>query len=118
MPQVVKKVLTGLKKSKLNIAFARILLICFIAGQAMVYAHQHNYVNYTGKIYNTSKSIPQQTVTEKCSLCDVMLHNAMVASVHVYFAPVAVTGHVYNKFEYSFTSIQLILSCGRAPPLS
>jgi len=116
--KVVKKSLSDLKKSKYHIACSRILLICFIAGQYMIYAHQHNIGYSTDKIYNVSKNIPHQTVTEKCYLCDVMHHNAMVASHQVYFNPSVVAGHVFKSFQYSFTSIQLILSCGRAPPLS
>jgi hypothetical protein len=118
LPKVVKNSLTGLKTNKYHIIFSKILLICFIAGQYMVFAHQHNIVNIPAKNYSYSKSIPQQTVTDKCSLCDVMHHNAMVINSQVYFNPVAVSFHVFKNVEYGFTSIQLILSSGRAPPSS
>ena len=84
----------------------------------MVYAHQHNVVSNTDKAYNISKNIPQQTVKEKCYLCDVMHHHVMVTTSQVYFNPVVVASHIFKKTEYNFTSIQLILSGGRAPPLS
>jgi hypothetical protein len=115
--KIIKKAFADLKTSKYHIICSRILLICFIAGQYMVYAHQHNIINNTGKAYNISKNIPQQTVKEKCYLCDVMHHNIMVITSQVYVNPVMVAGHVFKKAEYSFTSIHLILSGGRAPPL-
>jgi hypothetical protein len=84
----------------------------------MVYAHHHNVTAGTIKTYGIHKNITEQTFKEKCYLCDVMNHNTMVIAKQVYLNPVKVEGHVFKKFEYSFTSIQLILSGGRAPPTS
>jgi hypothetical protein len=83
----------------------------------MVYAHQHNIVVGTTKVYSLAKAQPHQTLTEKCSLCDVMNHNTMVNTTQGYTTPVAVSTHFYKVFNYTFTSIQLILSGGRAPPV-
>lgn len=105
-----------MKRRKYHIILSRILLICFIAGQYMVYAHQHNTAGSSGKICVATKNQTQQTLTEKCRLCDVMHHNVMVMGGQTYFAPVAVIGHVYKSCDYNFTSLQLILSGGRAPP--
>jgi len=116
--KITNKAFADLKRRKYHIIFSRILLICFVAGQYMVYAHQHNIVKNTVKSSCFPKNIPQQTVSEKCYLCDVMHHNAMVTNTQVYLNPVAVAGHVFKNVAYSFTSIQLILSGGRAPPLS
>jgi len=107
-----------LKRNKYHIICSRILLICFIAGQYMVFAHQHNISQGIPKVYALSKNIQQQTVKEKCYLCDVMHHNAMVTASNVYVNDVTVAGHFFKSAEYSFTSIQLILSGGRAPPAS
>ncbi|MDB5009180.1 MAG: hypothetical protein JWP45_3573 [Mucilaginibacter sp.] len=82
----------------------------------MVYAHQHAINTIVVKTH-ILKNVSQQTLTENCSLCDVMHHNAMVTNSQVYFNPLKVIAHVYKSFEYSFTSIQLILSGGRAPPI-
>jgi hypothetical protein len=116
--KITKRVTDGLKTSKYHIIHSWILLICFIAGQLMVYGHQHN----TGKSlltnYSTHKNIPQQTVKEKCYLCDVMNHNTMVIASQAYFSPTTVTLHIFKSVGYSFTSIQLIISGGRAPPLT
>jgi hypothetical protein len=115
--KITNKAFVGLKRRKYHIIFSRILLICFVAGQYMVYAHQHNVVKSAAKSSGILKNIPHQTVSEKCYLCDVMHHNAMVTNTQVYLNPVAVAGHVFKNVAYSFTSIQLILSGGRAPPM-
>lgn len=107
-----------MKKHKYHIIVSRILLLCFIAGQYMVYAHQHNIAAATAKVYSLSKEQPHQVVAEKCSLCDVMNHNNMIYTTQVYSTAVVVSTHYYEVFNYTFTSIQLILSYGRAPPAS
>ncbi|HEY5325400.1 MAG TPA: hypothetical protein VIJ27_00225 [Mucilaginibacter sp.] len=116
--KIIKKAGADLKTGKYHIIFSRILLICFVAGQYMVYAHQHKVVKSIGHSSFIPKNTRQQTVSEKCYLCDVMHHNAMVTNVQVYLNAVTVVGHVFKNVAYSFTSIQLILSGGRAPPLS
>jgi hypothetical protein len=111
--KIIKRAFAGLKTHKYHIIFSWILLTCFIAGQYMVYSHQHNTVK---GIHYISKDLPKQTVTEKCQLCDVMHHNTMVKTNLVYFNPVKVIGHVFKSVDYNFTDTQLILSFGRAPP--
>jgi hypothetical protein len=115
--KIIKKAGADLKRRKYHIIFSRILLICFVAGQYMVYAHQHKVVKSIGHSSFIPKNIRQQTVSEKCYLCDVMHHNAMVTNVQVYLNPVTVAGHVFKNITYRFTSVRLIPSCGRAPPL-
>jgi hypothetical protein len=102
-----------LKRNKLHIIYTWIVLICFAAGQGMVYAHQH-LVKY--HVHQTAAN--QQTVTEKCQLCDVMHQNNMTLTEHHYFSPVVSTYHFYTPGQYDFVSIALILSSGRAPPVS
>jgi len=115
--KIVKKAFTGLKTHKYHIFFSRILLICFIAGQLMVYAHQHPVSAGEGKVSESAKTSPHQILKEKCYLCDVMHHNAMDITTQMFSSPITVAVHVFKSNEYSFTSIQLILSSGRAPPL-
>ena len=104
--------------SKYHIICARLLLICFIAGQCMVYAHQHNVIKTLPAEGYSAKTIPHQTVAEKCYLCDVMHHNNMDVATQVYVCPVITSIYTYKTAHYGFTSIQLILSSGRAPPHS
>lgn len=92
------------------------MLICFTAGQYMMYAHQHQIVR-AGTTRDVAKNTSRQTVTEKCSLCDVMHHNVMVTAAAAGFDAITVLSHTFKNLVYNFTSIQLILSSGRAPPV-
>ncbi|HWZ13606.1 MAG TPA: hypothetical protein VNW95_00105 [Mucilaginibacter sp.] len=105
-----------MKRSKYHIACSWILLTCFVAGQYMIYAHQHNITANTFPKYSISKNLSQPTVTDKCTLCDAMHHNVMVKAAPAYFADVKTTRYIFKSCEYNFTSISLILSGGRAPP--
>jgi len=102
-----------LKRNKQYIIYTWIILALFAAGQVMVYAHQH-LVKY--HIHQTASN--QQTVTEKCQLCDVMQQNNMTLTDQQYFSPVVTPYHFYTPGQYGFVSIALILSSGRAPPVS
>lgn len=71
--------------SKYHIICARLLLICFTAGQYMVYAHQHNVIKSLPTAVYSAKTVPHQTVSEKCYLCDVMHHNNMAITTGLYW---------------------------------
>jgi hypothetical protein len=113
----IKIAFPGLKNRKFHIVCARILLICFIAGQYMVYAHQHLVYKNSGKSYDICKHQPRETVTEKCSICDAMHHTSMVNHATIFFNELTAIGHVFKTFDYNFKSISLINSGGRAPPV-
>jgi hypothetical protein len=104
---------TILKRAKRHIIYTWVVLVCFAAGQVMVFAHQHQ-VKYS--THQTSQN--QQTVTEKCQLCDAMHHNSMTITDHQYFTPIVSADYFYTPGQYGFVSIALILSAGRSPPLS
>jgi hypothetical protein len=107
-----------LKKGKFHIFYAWLLLIFFVAGQVAVYGHHHKLNRATSRLIRHQTSSSQQTVTEKCQLCDAMHHNTMVVNGHYYIAPIVVNQYNYKTVTYSFVSISLILSSGRAPPIS
>jgi len=115
--KVINKALLGLKTGKYHIFSAWILLVCFIAGQYMVYAHQH-YLNKPGTVYHITSKDVKETVKEKCSFCDAMHCNAMVKANGIFFNPDFVSTYTFKPFKYSFKSLSLILSCGRAPPFA
>ena len=86
----------------------------------MVYAHQH-YINRSAhasvKCHN-AKSTSHTTISEKCAICDSMHHvNMEFASTASQHTVLTSTAFVLKTFEYHFTSIALILSKGRAPPV-
>ncbi|ASU32041.1 hypothetical protein [Mucilaginibacter xinganensis] len=108
------KKVTDLKVNKYHIIRSWVLLICFITGQYMVYAHQHKLIQGSKHTYSHQQS--KQTLTEKCRVCDAMHHNNMAINGQVSFTPVIVADYVYKSPVYSFTSLSLILAGGRAPP--
>jgi hypothetical protein len=113
-----KTVLLILKKNKLNIFYSWLLLLCFIAGQYVVYAHQHKINAGSGhQTHSPVKNQSAQTVQEKCGLCDAMHHVNAVLDSAVSFNPNIVTNHFYQVYNYDFISIALVLSAGRAPPV-
>ena len=108
-----------MKKNKYHIIYTWMLLLCFIAGQYMVYAHTHIVSTGTEKVvHQNPKTQPKQIITENCQLCDAMHHNPVVINSAVYFAPVIVNSYTYKAVEYNFVSISLILSAGRSPPMA
>jgi hypothetical protein len=108
-----------LKKNRVNIFFAWAILFSFIAGQYVVYTHQHKiFARITAKTKTQKLYIPRATLQEKCSVCDAMHHINAVINHYVYFGPNIVTKHFYKACSYDFVSIALVLSAGRAPPVT
>lgn len=107
-----------MKKNKLNIIYSWLLLICFIAGQYMVYTHQHQLIKGISKTASvTNNHPPQQTVKEKCDMCDAMHHNFAVIDNPIYAIPQQAVMRVFKPCDYNFVSISLVLASGRAPPV-
>jgi hypothetical protein len=104
------------KKNRLHIVFAWLLLVCFVAGQYMVYSHQHILIKGITKHSHRGSG---QTVKEKCLLCDAMHHtDAVVVSNNIFLISLVTSDHVFKPGDYNFISIALILSAGRAPPVA
>lgn len=104
------------KKNRLHIVFAWLLLVCFAAGQYMVYSHQHALIKGITKHSHTA--VGQPTVKEKCLLCDAMHHtDAVAVSNSSFFIPLVTSDHFFKTGDYNFVSLALILAAGRAPPV-
>jgi hypothetical protein len=103
------------KKNSNHILRSYLLLICFVAGQYLIWSHQHTYQESRSAY---AKQQPKQAITENCKLCDAMHHTYMALSSPVCFPPVTVTTYAYKQVSYGFTSISLILSGGRSPPVA
>ena len=110
----------ALKQTQLNIICSWLFLICFIAGQYTVAIHQHNILKKDQSTLGIAKHKqgPTTTLQEKCYLCDVMHHTAMMLNHPSYYHPIIVTDHIFKVGDYSFKSIALILAAGRGPPAS
>jgi len=105
------------QKNKLNKVYSWLLLICFLAGQYIVYTHQHKAVNGIVKTVILKHQHPQQTVQEKCNLCDAMHHTHAVINNALSVTHQLAVPHVYKAHEYGFISFSLVLASGRAPPV-
>ncbi|OOQ61276.1 hypothetical protein [Mucilaginibacter pedocola] len=110
-----------MKKNIYHIVCAWALLLSFVTGQYMVYAHQHNQVkNIHASVKNHDCQKAAHTIVkEKCEVCDSMHHAAMDVTGEVAYMHTLVTTEAhFISPVYNFTSIALILAAGRAPPLA
>jgi len=109
-----------LKRNKAHIVYSWLLLVCFIAGQYMVYEHQHKINAGSGTNAYRHAANPSGTIVqEKCSLCDAMHFNTMIANEHPPIVHLLIASHYDHKaVTRTFVSLSLILSPGRAPPVS
>jgi hypothetical protein len=106
----------GLKKNKSYIIGAWLLLVFFAGGQVMLFAHQHKVSKFE---FGRHSHPNQQTVTEKCSLCDALHFNTIMVNEHPSVVDLLAASHYdYKAVTRSFVSLSLILSPGRAPPVS
>ena len=113
--KLIRPKYVGRKKSKQRIFLSWLLLTFFAAGQVIVYSHHHYNITLSAK---TAHQPSRQTISDTCPLCDAMHFNYMVLTSQVH-APAEQAG--YDHFTarcYDFVSISLILSGGRAPPIS
>jgi hypothetical protein len=105
-----------LKRGKQRIFVSRLLLIVFAVGQVVVYSHQHHTTAQL--ITKAAQQSSRQHLTDRCQLCDAMHHNQMVLSSLVYAQATPADFQVFTPGCYDFVSLSLILSPGRAPPVS
>jgi hypothetical protein len=105
-----------LKKQKLHIRFAWVLLLCFIAGQTMVYSHQHHARVGLSTGHVTKSPQAGQTLSEKCNLCDMMHHTHMAIFNDTPISPVVTVLYKHYNRQHDYVGIALILSAGRSPP--
>jgi hypothetical protein len=107
------------KRSKKRIIFSRLLFTIFAAGQIIVFSHYHH--RHAKLIITKAPLAPQsiqQSYNDKCPLCDAMHYTHIVLSPQVYAQPAPANYRFFTPGCYNFVSISLILSPGRAPPVS
>ncbi|RVU01342.1 hypothetical protein EOD41_05095 [Mucilaginibacter limnophilus] len=105
-----------MKKSRYLLMAAWLMLFCFIAGQVIVYSHQHHALKHS--ITQKEGTFPQQTVAEKCLLCDAMHHTDMLQQHDQYICHLQPVSFKHPVFIYNFESFGLILAEGLSPPLA
>ena len=105
-----------MKKQKNHIRLAWIILICFVAGQTVVFSHQH--YTHAVKLSASTVKVPQpvQTISETCNLCDMMHHTHMAIFNTAALNPVVTICETLYNNQHDYKGIALILSAGRSPP--
>lgn len=106
-----------MKKQKNHIRLAWIILVCFIAGQTMVYSHQHNSRLMSTATHAVKLPQPIQTVTNTCSICDMMHHTQMAIFNSAIINPTITICETIYSNQHDYKGIALILSAGRSPPV-
>lgn len=104
-----------LKKKRYTLIAAWLLLLCFIAGQVVVYSHQHHILK---GIHNhadaNTKGLTQ--VSEKCQICDSMHHADMELHQSYVAFDLQATLFTHPSATFNFKSFGLILADGLSPP--
>ncbi|MCC8410903.1 hypothetical protein LJ707_18325 [Mucilaginibacter sp. UR6-1] len=104
-----------MKKKRYTLIAAWLLLFCFIAGQAVVYSHQHHILK---GIHHTDAQAKGRTqVSEKCQICDSMHHADM--ALHQNYVAFDLQATLFNhpSVKFEFKPFGLILADGLSPPV-
>jgi hypothetical protein len=104
------------KKSIQRIFLSWLLLTIFATGQVIVYSHHHH--THAVPLTNTSDHSSGQTISDICPLCDAMHFNYMELTPQMCAQAAQLSYGHFTARCYDFISISLILSGGRAPPIS
>ncbi|MBS7565261.1 hypothetical protein KHS38_12680 [Mucilaginibacter sp. Bleaf8] len=103
-----------MKKRSKNILSSIWLLLIFVTGQVIVFAHNHqsetSYIHYT---INKHKS---NAVDTKCQICAQSSHVQMMLQTQQLFFFTASITHQYVTYTEIYQSIELLLSGNRGPP--
>lgn len=92
-----------------------ILLLCFTAGQYLIYSHQHRTLAHS---ITVNKKPFQKTVSERCDFCDAMHHLVMLPGAEPAVPVIFSSTYVHwVAAQPGFMRIGLILASGRAPPV-
>jgi len=104
-----------LNKRKAHLILSWLLLLFFVAGQIIVFAHQH-HAKYADFSIQKSHSHPQ-IIHEKCNFCDQM-HHAPINLVQLsnYSHLVSPVVRLYIPAHHFYKGNSLIHADGLSPP--
>ncbi|WP_345333522.1 hypothetical protein [Mucilaginibacter defluvii] len=104
-----------MKKKRYTLIAAWLMLFCFIAGQVIVYSHQHHILK---GIHHTDALLKGQTqVSEKCQICDSMHHTDMELQQNYAAINLQAALFTHSSIVIDFKSFGLILADGLSPPV-
>jgi len=107
-----------LNKSKSHIFLSWLLLLFFVAGQGIVYAHQHDSkFNATSVGKSTHDLSKHENVHEKCTLCDQMHHTPIDVVQPFNFAQILATVEIsFCAAQHHYKGKTLVHADGLSPP--
>jgi hypothetical protein len=105
----------GILKKRINKILASfILLLTFVIGQVIVFAHNHNAeaasINYAVKKHKAS------AIDAKCQICSQSGHVQLLLQTHQLFFYTTSQSHQFVVYTAVYQSIKLLLSGNRGPP--
>lgn len=105
-----------MNKHKAHILSSWLLLFLFTVGQIVVYAHQH-HSTYKTITVSSHHSDTDQSVQEKCSLCDQM-HHAPIYHVQTPDYAILLTSviRIYIPVQHHHKANALVHADGLSPP--
>lgn len=105
-----------MNKRKAHILLSWLLLLFFVVGQFVIYAHQH-HAKYNTLSFQKDSQHDQQVVHEKCNLCDQMHHAAMqVAQPLLYGIILNPVSRIYIPVQHHYKANALVHADGLSPP--
>lgn len=106
-----------LNKRKAHILLSRLLLLFFVAGQIVVYAHQHHAKYNTIIVDAYGKTDQHASFQEKCNVCDQM-HNAPLSLVQTPLYRIVLISVVYLYYspQHHYQANALVHADGLSPP--
>lgn len=104
-----------MKKKRYTLIAAWLLLLCFVAGQVVVYSHQHHILK--GIHHVDAKAKGRTQVSEKCQICDSMHHADMELHQNYVAFDLQATELTHPSAKFDFKPFGLILADGLSPPV-
>ncbi|MGI4020689.1 MAG: hypothetical protein ACRYFA_04225 [Janthinobacterium lividum] len=102
---------------KAHLILSWLLLLFFVVGQVIVFAHQH-HTKYNALSVHQSRSSHPQIIHEKCSFCDQM-HHAPISCVNIpdYVTILIPAFQLYTYSRQYYPGNSLVHADGLSPPV-
>ncbi|MVN20156.1 hypothetical protein [Mucilaginibacter arboris] len=107
-----------MNKRKVHQILSRLLLLFFVVGQIIIYAHQHHSKYHTLIVGSPHSADKHTVVQEKCTFCDQM-HHAPINCVQKpdYCTVLTAIARIYISKQYHYKGNSLIHADGLSPPV-
>ncbi len=102
-----------MKRRIFNSVIAIVFLSGFLISQSIIFGH-----NYYGSSQKYSqKHTKSSSITEKCRVCELQMHNNLLFESHDVLNPIFVAFDTPCTYMQSYSGVKLVISSSRAPPV-